>query len=246
MAMRVAFLLWAVLLGSAALTTEVLGAVSDEGLPTLDGTEPMPVDEPIRDMPDEEEIEEEEVEEPLPGMERREGYLRSPTTCPTDIETLTALLIRDVPNYSNRVLQRTVAVLPNNNDDSPVRNGILKQPYRPSYVLIAGRPELEPLDLNQYALTTDSRAGGPLTQVFFTTLSRQYSGLRFDEVQEYHWLFLAESADGWWLSFMFSAIDDVDTARAPLPPRENSEGTVGQAVRLWLRDCRAGAIDRLE
>ena len=180
------------------------------------------------------------------GTGEEETYLRSPSTCPSDIETLTAELIRDIPNYTNRVLQRTVAVLPDSNTDRLTHGNLLKKPYRPSYVLIAGRPEWEPLDLSQYALTTNAEAGGPLTQVFFTTLSRQYSGLRVNEVQEYHWLFLAKAPEGWWLAFMFSALDDANTNRAPLPPREDSEGSVGQAVQLWLRDCRAGVINRLE
>ena len=34
--------------------------------------------------------------------------------------------------------------------------------------------------------------------------------------------------------------------RPPTPPRETSEGIIGQAVRLWLRDCRAGAIYPVE
>ena len=186
------------------------------------------------------------VEEPADDGTGGETYLRSPSTCPSDIETLTAALIRDIPNYTNRVLQRTVAVIPDSNTDRLTESNLLKKPYRPSFVLIAGRPELEPLDLSQYTLTTDAEAGGPLTQIFFTTLSRQYSGLKVNEVQEYHWVFLAQVPDGWWLAFMFSAIDDADTARAPLPPREDSEGSVGQAVQLWLRDCRAGTINRLE
>lgn len=165
--------------------------------------------------------------------------LRSPTVCPADIETLTATLIRDLPDYTNRVIQRTVAALPNNNVDG-------RAPYRPAYILIAGRLELEPLDLNDYTFTTSPEAGGPLSQVFFTTLSRQYFGLRVDEVQQYHWLFLTEASDGWWLALMFSAIDDVQTARSLSPPRESSESSVGQAVQLWLRDCRAGAIYPLE
>ena len=177
--------------------------------------------------------------------------LRSPTVCPAEIEPLTALLIRDLPNYTNRVIQRTVAALPNNRVDG-------RAPYRPSYVLVAGQLELEPLDLNEYAFTTSPEAGGPLSQVFFTTLSRQYSGLRVSEVQQYHWLFLAQASDGWRLALMFSAIDDVQsdvqsdvrtdvrTVRSPTPPRESSESSVGQAVQLWLRDCRAGAIYSME
>lgn len=176
---------------------------------------------------------EETLEEQSPP--RPYAPLRPSTTCPTDIETLTALIIRDIPNYTNRELQRSIAALPGNDVDG-------RAPYRPSHVLIAGRPELEPLDLRDYSFTTDPEAGGQLTQLFFTTLSRQYSGLRSNEVQEYHWLFLTQASDGWRLAFMFSAIDDAESIRAALPPRESSEGTVGKAVQLWLRDCRAGSI----
>lgn len=181
------------------------------------------------------------ITEPIPPVddepvERPYAPLRPRTACPEDVEILTALLIRDLPGYANRVLQRTVAALPNNETDG-------REPYRPSYVLVAGRPEFEPIGLDEYTLTTDPEAGGPLDQVFFTTLSRQYAGLRDRQVQEYHWLFLTRASDGWRLAFMFSAIDDAPTgASVILPPRENSEGSVGQAVQTWLRDCRAGAI----
>ena len=177
--------------------------------------------------------------EPIPPIEdeveRPYAPLRPVTACPENVEDLTALLIRDLPGYTNRVLQRTVAALPNNDTDG-------REAYRPSYVLVAGRAEFEPIDLDEYTLTTDSEAGGPLSQVFFTTLSRQYAGLRDRQVQEYHWLFLTQAEDGWRLAFMFSAIDDDLTTSAALPPRENSEGSVGKAVQLWLKDCRAGAI----
>jgi len=179
------------------------------------------------------------VEEPRPY-----DPLRSPSVCPTDPEDLTDLMIRDLPNYTNRVLQRTVAVLPwTEEDEQKERDGeFVRRPYRPSYVLVAGQVSLAPLDLDDYTYTTESAAGGPLTQVFFTTMSRQYAGLRVNEVQEYHWLFLAETTDGWWPAFMFSSIDNVESPRAALPPYESSQSSVGQAVQLWLRDCRAGAI----
>lgn len=191
---------------------------------------------------------EENSPEPDAPEPRPYAPLRIPTNCPDDTATLTELMIRDLPSYINRVLQRTVAVLPwTEADELRVAEGeFVRSPYRPSHVLIAGNLEQEPLDLNDYAFTTDPEAGGPLEQVFFTTLSRQYSGLRFEQVQEYHWLFLTQTTAGWRLAFMFSQLDDVTDVRGPLPPRENSLGTVGQAVRIWLRDCRAGAIERLE
>ncbi|MEL6778284.1 MAG: hypothetical protein AAFO06_13600 [Cyanobacteria bacterium J06597_16] len=194
------------------------------------------VGDPVPAIPQNEPENEPEADVPV---SRPYNPLRSPTTCPADIETLASLLIRDIPSYINRVLQRSIAALPGNELDN-------REPYRPSLVLVAGRPELVPLDLNDYVFTTDATAGGALTQLFFTTLSRQYSGLRFNEVQEYHWLFLAQADDGWRLAFMFSAVDDAESVRSPMPPRENSEGSVGTAVRLWLRDCRAGSIDALK
>ncbi len=209
------------------------GAETPEVVPPADVAPPAIEDSPEGDSPEGREV-------------RPYAPLRSHHACPTDADALSAALIRDIPNYSNRVLQRTTAVLRDGSSTNPETSPLTRRAYRPSYVLVAGSQDLEPLDLKDYAFTTAPEAGGPLTQVFFTTLSRQYSGLRFDEVQEYHWLFLVEADDGWWLSFMFSSIDDADAGRSPSPPRENSRGSVGQAVQLWLRDCRAGAIEPLE
>lgn len=241
---------WGLLFGgNPVLATEPavfsLAIVETSQLPTLRSPQwpPQPPPEPPAELPPEATSEppSELSPEAPPSAPMPEG--RSPlparTQCPADIETLTAMLLRDLPDYTNRVLQRTVAALPGNEVDG-------REPYRPSHVLIAGRAEFEPLDLQTYALTTDPEAGGPLVQVFFTTLSRQYSRLRWQDVQEYHWLFLARADDGWWPAFIFSALDNAETSRAPMPPRENSQGSVGQAVQLWLRDCRAAAVYPLE
>lgn len=262
--MAVGFLPATSAMASAKIAVKIavfsLDGLENEPLEVSPETDPPAAEEELEEGLPEENLPEENLpEENLPEEVRLYDPLRSPTTCPLDIETLTALLIRDIPTYTNRVLQRTVAVLPDNRPDSsddvdsPEDGAISnrrfvrsrREAYRPSTVLIAGRSELEPLDLKEYTFTTDPAAGEPLTQLFFTTLSRQYSGLQFHEVQEYHWLFLVQSTDGWWPAFIFSAVDDPNTARAPLPPRENSRGSVGQAVQLWLRDCRAGAIDQL-
>ncbi len=223
------------MIGGAALLLGLISSVTQiSDVATLRATRVAPV------SVEENSLEEDLPEEDLPEAEPRPyAPLRSPTPCPADIETLTAILIRDLPDYTNRVIQRTVAALPGNETDGAA-------PYRPAYILIAGHLELEPLDLNDYTFTTSPEAGGPLSQVFFTTLSRQYFGLRVDEVQQYHWLFLTQADDGWRLALMFSAIDDVQTRRSPLPPRESSESSVGQAVQLWLRDCRANTINPWE
>lgn len=173
--------------------------------------------------------------------------LRQPVSCPSNIATLTNMMIRDIPGYTNRVLQRTAAVLPHTEADElrAAAGEYMRNPYRPSHVLIAGNVNLTPLDLGEYAFTTDPEAGGALSQIFFTTLSRQYSGLQTKEVQEYHWLFLTEATDGWRLAFMFSQIDGSRLADTLTPPVESSRSSVGQAVQLWLRDCRASAVPPL-
>lgn len=169
------------------------------------------------------------------------------SNCPTEVTTLTAMLLRDIPNYTNRVLQRTTAVLPWNDFDQTraAAGEFVRRPYRPSHVVVAGQADLTPLDLSNYTYTTDPAAGGPLTQIFFTTLSRQYSGLRAQEVQEYHWIFLTQTSAGWRLAFMFSEIDNPQTHPSPMPPRESSQNSVGQALQIWLKDCRAGVLNPL-
>ena len=235
------------LLDTERLDMEQLDSPSDAP------TEVVPVDSTAEDELIENESIEEESENREMEAPRPSAPLRPSTACPSDLETLSQLLIRDIPNYTNRVLQRSVAVIPKyDRSDSTESSGqLIQEGRRPSYIIIAGRPELEPLDLSEYAITTDPAAGGQIEQLFFTTLARQYSnnrlsGVRANEVQSYHWLFLAEASDGWWLAFMYSQIDDPDTPRAPTPPRESSTSAVGQAVQIWLRDCRAGDIRPIE
>jgi hypothetical protein len=151
-------------------------------------------------------------------------------TCPADVETLTSQLIRDLPSYANRVIQRARRL--NRTVDSF------------SYVLVAGNPEFAPLSLGpgQYSSAASVADVEPPKQVFITTLERQYLGGKAIESQHYHWLFLTQTPSGWRLALMFSRIGSSSPGRSPTPPRESSKGVIGQAVTLWLRDCRAGAI----
>lgn len=151
-------------------------------------------------------------------------------SCPADLETLTSLLLRDLPGYANRVIQQTRRV------NRTVTSS--------SYVLLAGRPEFEPLTLGPGEYTPPNAGVNPEPpqQLFFTTLERQYLSGKASEIQLYHWLFLSRTSDGWRLAIMFSQIGSSAPNRPPTPPRESSKGIVGQAVSLWLRDCRAGAI----
>lgn len=149
--------------------------------------------------------------------------------CPDDVETLISLMLRDLPSYANRVRQRSRRL----NETSNIVN----------YVVLAGRPEFEPLTLGpgQYTSLPPTADVEPPQQVFFTTLERQYRGNEASQLQLYHWLFLTKTSDGWRLAMMFSQIGS-SSGRPPTPPQESSEGIVGQAVNTWLRDCRAGAI----
>lgn len=166
---------------------------------------------------------------PLPVLAQVEQPIRRSIDCPTDLPTLTALLLRDLPSYANRVTQRSFT-----NFDVPAT--------RPGFVLLAGRPEFEPLSLGpgEYLPTTETQTVPQ--QVFFTTLERQYVDNRSIELQQYHWIFLAQESDGWWLVTMRSQVGDLPADQPPTPPQDSSDGAIAQAIRLWLRDCRNRAI----
>ena len=158
-------------------------------------------------------------------------FLRPPMMCPDDVETLTVGLLRDLPGYANRVARRTLGATPEATDFGTV--------------LFAGRAEFEPLPVEMLAF--EPVADDAVQQVFFTTLERQYQDTEVIMLELYHWLFLVPTTDGWRLTLMFSRLSGAEQAtRPPTPPRESSDGITGQAVRLWLRDCRAGAVFPIE
>lgn len=171
--------------------------------------------------------------EPPPPPEPGSPYLRPQTACPTDLETLTAGLIRDLPSYANRVASSSLGV-----NETGTGFGT---------VLVAGRAEFEPIDLEPLTFSQFPEPSDTIRQVFLTTLERQYTENAAVTLENYHWLFLALGDDGWRLALIFSriAVDEAG-ARPPTPPREVSDGITGQAVQLWLRDCRAGAVYPIE
>lgn len=158
---------------------------------------------------------------------RTEATASTQTICPDDPEVLVEQMLMSLPSYANRAIQRLQL-------ESPV--------YKPqTYVLVAGRPEFQPLPLGPGQ--QPANADPDLQQVFFTTLERHYGLNEVFLLEQYHWLFLADTASGWRLAMMFSQTK-VDSPQEPTsPPRESSEGAIAQAVRLWLRDCRAGALN---
>lgn len=151
-------------------------------------------------------------------------------SCPSDIETLTSLLLRDLPSYGNRIIQRARRL------DRSVDQF--------SYIILAGRPEFEPLPLNsgQSNLSAFITDPNPPQQLFFTTLERQYHGGKAIESQNFHWLFLTHTESGWHLVMIFTQLGATSPGFPPTPPRESSNSIIGQGVTIWLRDCREGGI----
>jgi len=147
--------------------------------------------------------------------------------CPQTIEPLTAQLLEDLPGYANRVIQRTR--LPSRTQDSS------------TYFILAGQPEFNPLTENlqgNYVPAFPEAETETVKQVFFTTLERQYSKTTVQAVQNYHWLFLTKTEQGWYLVFLYSRFGLPGSNHPPTPPQETSNGIIGTAIQLWLRDCR--------
>ncbi|MBE9122610.1 hypothetical protein IQ269_17835 [Tychonema sp. LEGE 07199] len=153
---------------------------------------------------------------------RGNGLLgRSP--CPVDLEALVDRLLPDLPSYANRVIARS-HFSPNNSTPPG---------YVSRQIIVAGRPEFQPLPLNfEDALPENTN------QAFITTLETQYLGGKRVEIQQYHWLFLAKTPKGWELVKIvsrFGTAADVSPLLAP----EGETSAIAEAIRLWLRDCPA-------
>lgn len=182
---------------------------------------------------------------PLPlAAEARPVSLPSTQFCPTDLPLLVPQLLADLPSYANRVASRTLSV-----------DRLLSEPR--TTLLTTSPADLTPLDPAELMPGGGvSRGDSALQQVFFTTLERQFWPDRVVSLQHHHWLFLAQSPEGWHLALLYSSVDTLSgrasgatsgtgpatAGRGPTPPQEASDGIVGQAVRLWLRDCQAGAV----
>ncbi len=147
-------------------------------------------------------------------------------TCSGDIETLMTWMLEDLPGYSNRVTQRA------RRSDRSV------EVY--NYILVAGNAEFEPLPLSN--LQYEPELSDETKQVFFTTLERQYTPTKAILLQNYYWLFLTPSAEGWRLVLLFSQLADLEENDLPLPPEDAMNGAIGQGIKLWLKDCRAGVL----
>ena len=157
--------------------------------------------------------------------------------CDQKLASLTDLLLKDLPNYSNRVIQRTQ----NLNQNAGIS----------TYILAAGKGQFEALDLPQIQYNAEVTESPK--QIFFTTLERQYitenstaqsPKTRKIERETYHWLFLTPTNHGWRMVAMYSRFGSSAPDNLPTPPQETSNGIIGQAIQLWLKDCRAGTTIR--
>lgn len=146
--------------------------------------------------------------------------------CQLGIEPLMEAMLDELPDYANRVIQRSRLGEVDGASDRAI------------YVILAGRAEFDPIESDLAALD-DS-----VEQVFFTTLERHYRGDRVATVQNYHRLFLTLTPSGWRLAALYTRFGTEARDRPALPPEETSNGSIGQAARLWLRDCRSGAVRR--
>jgi hypothetical protein len=142
------------------------------------------------------------------------------TACPTEVEPLIAALLPELPGYANRVA---------------VRERLTRT--QRSSVVLAGRPEFEPLPLN-----SDRPPDPTLKQAFITTLEREFVSGKPIDIQEFHWLFLTRTQQGWQLPLMFTRIGTTTPNQPITPPRESRDGAIGRAIQLWLRDCAQRGI----
>lgn len=150
----------------------------------------------------------------------------APNTCPVKVESLTNLLVRDLPGYANRVIQQ--------------RRNRSDRTY--SSIVTASVPELQPIDTISREYPPRFPQSAP-TQVFISTLERQYTGFQSAQLQQFHWLFLAKTSLGWRLVNIYARTGGSPGANTPVtPPTESSKTVVGEAIRIWLNDCHLGKI----
>lgn len=148
--------------------------------------------------------------------------------CAGDLETLSEQMLIDLPSYANRVMQRS---RPRQRREKLIH-----------YIVVAGRPEFEPLPLTRNESQYKSVYPDTTKQIFFTTLERQYSQTQVVNLENYHWLFLTETERGWQVVTLFSQFSSSNSDHPPSPPRNTTHGVIGQAVNLWLRDCNFSEI----
>lgn len=149
-------------------------------------------------------------------------------TCNKDWKEMTQSLTRNIADYGNRIIQSS-RIYPN------------LERILPTYIITASIPDTQPLPLNNFASEKINTSFQEETkQLFFTTLERQYShDSRIIEAQNFHWLILTLTPQGWQLVKAMTrfAYPQSQGDFSISPPHDTTNGIIGQAVNLWLRDC---------
>ena len=148
-----------------------------------------------------------------------------PNTCPVKLDSLANLLVRDLPSYANRLIQQ--------------RRKRTDKIY--SSLVTASVPELQPIAIVSREYPPNFPQTAP-TQVFITTLENQYTGNRSAQLQQFHWLFLAPTRQGWRLANVYTRTGGFPLTNLITPPIESSRTIVGEAISIWLNDCYVGKI----
>jgi hypothetical protein len=151
----------------------------------------------------------------------------TPRSCPANVSSLAELLVRDLPSYTNRVIQR--------------RRKISDKLY--SSILAVGKPDLTPIAIVSREYPSQFPQAAP-AQLFISSLERQYTGIKSTDLQQFHWLFLAKTNLGWRLVNIYTRTSTGTRTNESLitPPIESSKSSIAEAVRLWLNDCYFGNI----
>jgi hypothetical protein len=150
----------------------------------------------------------------------------APNTCPAKLEQLTNMLVRDLPSYANRLIQQ--------------RRKRTDRIY--SSIVGASVPELQPIEIASREYPAHFPQAAP-TQVFISTLERQYTGINSAQLQQFHWLFIANTRLGWRLVSIYSRTSGSPSVNAPITPSiESSKTIVGEAISIWLNDCHLGKV----
>lgn len=150
--------------------------------------------------------------------------------CPQEVAELANLMTTNISNYGNRVIQKNSAYS-------------RKLDFLPTYIITTSQAEIEPLPLHQFQTPTNDNSDD-VQQIFFTTLERQYSTeQRVIETQNYHWLIITQTDAGWKLVMALTRFGYPNGDEFLVsPPRDTTQGIMGQAVKLWLRDCESGTL----
>lgn len=144
--------------------------------------------------------------------------------CPSDINTFANALVKDLPDYTNRILQKNS------------RPGSL-----PVYVITASAPEFAPLPLTQTQYHSEKTSD--IEQIFFTTLERHYqSNQTIYQTQNYYWLLLTPTPNGWQMVTLLTKLGHSQQDSLMTPPFDNSNGVMGAGIKTWLRDQQFSCI----